>query len=92
MRHNAPFSKIEPAGRRGQWRRGLLLAAVAVLALAASLVMTPAPAEAQSTVTLVSNLEPISASKRTSSLVAVIPNTHPPSPPDRPAAATDWLQ
>ena len=56
MRHNSPFSKIEPAGRRGQWRRGLLLAAVAVLALAASLVMTPAPAEAQSTVTLVSNL------------------------------------
>ena len=56
MRHNAPFSKIEPAGRRGQWRRGFLLAAVAVLALAASLVMTPAPAEAQSTVTLVSNL------------------------------------
>ena len=56
MRHNAPFSKIEPAGRRGQWRRGFLLAAVAVLALAASLVMTPAPAEAQSNVTLVSNL------------------------------------
>ena len=56
MRHNSPFSKIEPAGRRGQWRRGLLLAAVAVLALAASLVMTPAPAEAQSNVTLVSNL------------------------------------
>ncbi len=56
MRHNAPFSKIEPAGRRGQWRRGLLLAAVAVLALAASLVMTPAPAEAQSNVTMVSNL------------------------------------
>ena len=56
MRHNAPFSKIEPAGRRGQWRRGLLLAAVAVLALAASLVMNPVPAEAQSTVTLVSNL------------------------------------
>ena len=56
MRHNAPFSKIEPAGRRGQWRRGFLLAAVAVLALAASLVMTPAPAEAQSTVTLVSNM------------------------------------
>ena len=55
MRQIAPFSKIEPAGRRGQWRRGLLLAAVAVLALAASLVMTPAPAEAQSTVTLVSN-------------------------------------
>ena len=55
MRHNAPFSKIEPAGRRGQWRRGFLLAAVAVLALAASVVMTPAPAEAQSTVTLVSN-------------------------------------
>ena len=47
MRHNAPFSKIEPAGRLGQWRRGFLLAAVAVLALAASLVMTPAPAEAQ---------------------------------------------
>ena len=56
MRHNAPFSKIEPGGRRGQWRRGFLLAAVAVLALTASLVMTPAPAEAQSTVTLVSNL------------------------------------
>ena len=56
MRHNAPFSKIEPAGRLGQWRRGLLLAAVAVLALAASVVMTPAPAEAQSTVTLVSNV------------------------------------
>ncbi len=56
MRHNAPFSKIEPAGRLGQWRRGFLLAAVAVLALAASLVMTPAPAEAQSTVTMVSNL------------------------------------
>ena len=56
MRHNAPFSKIEPAGRRGQWRRGLLLAAVAVLALAASLVMAPASAEAQSNVTLVSNL------------------------------------
>ena len=56
MRHNAPFSKIEPAGRRGQWRRGLLLAAVAVLALAASVVMTPVPAEAQSTVTLVSNV------------------------------------
>ena len=55
MRQTAPFSKIEPAGRLGQWRRGLLLAAVAVLALAASLVMTPAPAEAQSTVTLVSN-------------------------------------
>ena len=56
MRHNAPFSKIEPASRRGQWRRGFLLAAVAVLALVASLVMTPAPAEAQDTVTLVSNL------------------------------------
>ena len=56
MRHNAPFSKIEPGGRRGQWRRGLLLAAVAVLALAASLVMTPAPVEAQSSMTLVSNL------------------------------------
>ena len=56
MRQIAPFSKIEPGGRRGQLRRGLLLAAVAVLALAASLVMTPAPAEAQSTVTLVSNL------------------------------------
>ena len=57
MRHNAPFSRIEPGGRRGQWRRGLLLAAVAVLALTASLVMTPAPAEAQSNVTLVSNLD-----------------------------------
>ena len=56
MRHNAPFSKIEPGGRRGQWRRGLLLAAVAVLALAGSLVMTPAPVEAQSSMTLVSNL------------------------------------
>ena len=51
-----PYSKTEPAGRRGQWRRGFLLAAVAVLALAASLVMIPAPAEAQSTVTMVSNV------------------------------------
>ena len=57
MRHNAPFSKIEPGDRRAQWRRGLLLAAVAVLALAASLVSAPAPAEAQSTVTMVSNIE-----------------------------------
>ena len=56
MRQIAPFSKIEPAGRRGQWRRGFLLAAVAVLALAASLVSAPAPAEAQSSMTLVSNL------------------------------------
>ena len=56
MRQIAPVSKIEPAGRRGQWRRGFLLAAVAVLALAASLVMTPAPAEAQTSMTMVSNL------------------------------------
>ena len=40
-----PYIKTEPAGRRGRGRR-LLLAAAAVLA----------PAEAQSTVTLVSNL------------------------------------
>ena len=56
MRHNAPFSKIEPASRRGQWRRGLLLAAVAVLALAGSLVSAPAPVEAQTSMTMVSNL------------------------------------
>ena len=90
MRHNAPFSKIEPAGRRGQWRRGFLLAAVAVLALAASLVMTPAPAEAQSNVTLVSNKG--LGGLQCSTLVAVIPNLPAPSPPVRPAAATDWLQ
>ena len=40
-----PYIKTEPAGRRGRGRR-LLLAAAAV----------PAPAEAQNTVTLVSNL------------------------------------
>ena len=40
-----PYIKTEPAGRRGRGRR-LLLAAAAVLA----------PAEAQNTVTLVSNL------------------------------------
>ena len=41
-----PYIKTEPAGRRGRGRR-LLLAAAAVLA----------PAEAQNTVTLVSNLD-----------------------------------
>ena len=50
-----PSIKTEPAGRRGRGRR-LLLAAAAVLALAVSLIVSPTPAEAQNTVTLVSNL------------------------------------
>ena len=50
-----PYSKTEPAGRRGRGRR-LLLAAAAVLAPAEAQVFATAPAEAQNTVTLVSNL------------------------------------
>ena len=60
MRYAAALSKIEFAGRRGWGRRLRMMAAamVAVLALAGSLIVATERAGAQSTTTLVSNLNP----------------------------------
>ena len=55
MRHAAPLSRIEFAGRRGWGRRLWMMAAV--LVLAGSLIASTERAGAQSTTTLVSNLD-----------------------------------
>ena len=59
MRHAAPLSRIEFAGRRGWGRRLRMMAAAlaAVLLLAGSLIVATERAGAQSTTTLVSNLD-----------------------------------
>ena len=60
MRHAAPLSKIEFAGRRGRARRlpPIIAAAMAaVLVLAGSVIVATERADAQSTTTLVSNLD-----------------------------------